>query len=284
MDLFVGTGQLTYFWDKQNTIFVPPKEFDVYLPQLQKKYWEKAFVAFAKGDTFQENRSEEFYAVNVVYTEYVVKELCKICDKVYFFSTSELWNKCQGPISLEANFKPFSSSMGFDFDHYSPYINSKAIITEKLFENDKVILLFPFSFNSPFRKEKRFLFGKIFNSIINQEPIEIGNIDCYRDMMHPKFVAQEAILAEKHKIIGSGRVIHVGDFVRNLYAYFGLDFDEFVKILPQHNLKVQRNIFYLDSSCCLYSNLFEDTVNDISLYQEFSYVHTHFPLSGLRFE
>jgi nucleoside-diphosphate-sugar epimerase len=262
MDLFIGSGQLAYFWPKQDTIFVSPR--NVNIDELSKRNWSNIYIAFAKGDTFLEKpeESESFYAVNVVYTLEIIDALKNKCNKIYFFSTSELWNRHQGALNLE------KCLWNFDFDTYSPYINSKAIVTDKLLSYRNVIILFPFSFNSPYRTEKRFLFGKIFDSILYQSKTTIGNICHYRDLIHPRFVVKEARNARESKIIGSGRLTHVCDFARALYGRFGMEYSEFVTESGAEELKIRRNIFYLDSQKCLYSELFDDTVADIELLRK----------------
>jgi hypothetical protein len=73
---------------------------------------------------------------------------------------------------------------------------------------------------------------------------------------------------KKHQIIGSGRVVFVNDFIRDLYRAFNLNYERYVKEDKKENLNVKRNIFYLDSSRCLhsYDDLFQKTCYDI--YQE----------------
>ena len=107
------------------------------------------------------------------------------------------------------------------------------------------------------------MFNKIFNSIITEEKIEIGDTYFYRDLIHPKYVVERSMLCETHEIVGSGRLTHVNDFIRNLYYHFGLIYDDLVTENFNKYLSVKRKTFYLDSFEIKYKNLFEDTVDDI---------------------
>ena len=68
------------------------------------------------------------------------------------------------------------------------YTESKLMLTETVKNRENIITVYPFNFNSKFRSET-FLFGKIFDSIINRKKIEIGSTYYYRDILHAKYVA-----------------------------------------------------------------------------------------------
>jgi nucleoside-diphosphate-sugar epimerase len=258
-DLLIGnTTQLSYYWDKycdNNTKIISSRNID--LSYIKSQKWNRIYIAFAEGRTFL--KDAPFYDVNVTYTLNLINEIKDYCKNIIYYSTTELWNKCNGPINIETV---------FNYDITSTYIYSKSKVTRELLYNDKyknVIILYPFSFNSPHRKESNFLFSKVFDSIINKKRIILGNIDYYRELLHPKFVIEQSNKATTHQIIGSGRVVYVKDFIKDLYDYSFKDYDQYIEEDKNNIYKGKQNIFYLDSSECLYSyeDLLLDTINDI---------------------
>ena len=263
MDLFIGeSSQLAFYWPKEETIFISSRVIDI--DWIKSKKWNRIYIAFADGRTWIKEDHQsfcDFSQINVEFTLRLIKEIKDCCKNVIFYSTSELWNKCNGPITIDTPFKYT----------WTPYIVSKATVTRAIMNDkilDNVIILFPFPFNSPIRKEKRYLFSKVFSSIIEEKKITIGNIAYYRDLLHPSFVVRQSLKASEHQIIGSGRIVFVKDFIETLYLHFGLDPKEFIvesKEELSEDYMLRENIFYLDSHKCLYSydELIEDTVFDI---------------------
>jgi hypothetical protein len=90
----------------------------------------------------------------------------------------------------------------------------------------------------------------------------------YRDIFHPNFMVSEMMKAEGHQIVGSGRLTHVNDFIRNLYDFFGRDYEELVTenlgSFKEYDIKYE---YYLKSKKAFYTydQLFSDTVNDLKL-------------------
>lgn len=264
-DLLIGnTSQLAYYWPKENTEIISSRNVDI--DYITSKKWNRIYIAFADGRTFLSNYND-FYYINVSYTSNLIDKIKECCKNVIYYSTTELWSSCENTISL--NHKGYQNiAASFWFDKYSNYINSKAIITDRLLTDEiykNVIVLFPFSFNSPIRKEDGFLFSKIFKSIINKERIKTGNTHFYRELLHPKFVIEQSLKAKTHQIIGSGRVVYVYDFIKDLYNAFDMKYEDFVDEENAFN-RERKNIFYLDSKECLYSyeQLLKDTVDDIN--------------------
>jgi len=225
---------------------------------IKNKRWNRVFLCFGENRTFIENENSEdnFIKVNVEYTKSLINYFKDISFRIIVYGTSELWNNIEGGINID---------QPYDYN-YSPYIKSKELLCNEITQSrtnfGNVIILHPVNFNSVYRKGN-FLFGKIFDSIINKKKIEIGDTYFYRDLIHPKYLVERSILANKDEIVGSGRLIHINDFIRNLYDYFGLNYDEYVKEDIRNNLKVKRKIYYLDSKNHLYNRLFEDTVKDL---------------------
>jgi GDP-D-mannose dehydratase len=137
------------------------------------------------------------------------------------------------------------------------------LIQKKEYKN--VIILYPFNFNSTYRS-KDFLFGKIFSSIINKEKIEIGNTYFHRDIVHTKFVVNESLNAKEDKIIGSGRLTFVNDFIRDLFKYFKMDYNFYIEenLLKFKERPVEKE-FYLDSKKNLftYDELLTETILEL---------------------
>lgn len=192
--------------------------------------------------------------INFYYTFDLIKEFLKKTDKIIIYSTCELWSACNGKISLkrEKNF------------HNEPYILSKDRLDEKIksIGNKKIISIYPFNFNSSFRSEE-FLFGKIFKSIIEKKKIEIGNTYFYRDLLHASYVANVCQNIKTDKIIGSGRMFFINDFIRDLYSHYNLNYNEFVTETNKY-VYTPINEYYLDGTYYRYNDLFQDTINDIN--------------------
>lgn len=258
-NLLIGsTSQLAYFWNDEDTEIISSRNIDIQWIKSQK--WDRIYLAFTDGRTFLRDwkHFSSFYDTNVSYTLNLINELKGCCNNLIYYSTTELWNHHNGPIDL---------TTPFNFDMESPYIRSKVIITKELLREEKkysnVIILFPFSFNSAIRKEKDFLFSKVFQSLINKEEITIGNTYFYRELLHPKFVILKSQTANSHQIIGSGRLVFVNDFIRDLYGVYNLKYDEFVK--EDEGKAINRSTFYLNSKKCLYTyrQLYKDTITDL---------------------
>lgn len=256
-NLFLGNGnQLSFFWPRENTEFISRK--DINISYIKSKEWKNVYISYSNGQTFLKDwwYFTQFYQDNVAQPLAMIDAIKDNCEKIYLYSTTELWNKYNGPINTN---KPFN------FDQNLPYVRSKEIMTKLLLErnDNKVIILYPMSFNSAYRKEQRYLFSKIFNSIIEKKEICIGNTYRYRELLHPKFVVQESLNATEHKIIGSGRLIFINDFIRDLYKIFNMKYEDYVQ--ENLNNKDDRGIFYTDNKKCLcsYEELLRDTVIDV---------------------
>lgn len=220
--------------------------------------YDRVYICFAEQRTYIQNDKKLFFDINIDYTLNVIKHFSKISNKIIIYGTSELWNNHNGPIDINTTFN----------HKQTDYINSKRLLVEivkKLYPN--VIILHPFNFNSIYRKDG-FLFSKIFDSIINEKKITIGNTYFYRELIHPKFVVEQSIKAESDMIIGSGRLTFINDFIRKLYLHFNLDYNKFVIEDFKENITTNENIFYLNSKQVLYNNLFEETIKEINMLKK----------------
>ena len=215
--------------------------------------YDRVYMCFSEQRTFLKNDGI-FKDINLSYTINILSDFVRISDKIIVYGTSELWNKYNGVINI---------SLPVDY-HSTPYIESKDIMTNaiKKLGMSNVIIVHPFNFNSIHRKEG-FLFSKIFNSLLYNKKIEIGDTYFYRDLIHPKFVVEESIKSDKDIIIGSGRLTFVNDFIRDLYKGMDMDYDCYVTENIKNNLDIKRNINYSDTFVCDYKKLLETTLDEI---------------------
>lgn len=259
-NLVIGnTSQLSkYFPD--DFIRISSRNIDYEL--LSQVKWNVVYICVGESRKFL-NDIKIYDEVNFYLTLEIIEKFKNISRKIIIYSTCELWNRYSGSISLKKE---------FDF-HNTPYLQSKYKITQHILNNkskfENVIILYPFNFNSIERKSD-FLFGKIFNSILDKKIIEIGDTYFYRDLIHPKFVVNQSITAEEDMIIGSGRLTFVNDFIRDLYKNFGMNYEDFVKENFENYKEYKfRTEYYLESrnSLYTYNQLIEDTCNDIKKYK-----------------
>lgn len=254
-NLVIGnTSQVSHFFPENfQKISSRNLDFDF----LKKNEWDEVHLCFGESRKFLDE-SNYYEEINYSLTKELIELLNYNSKKIVIYSTCELWNKYSGSISL---------SQPFDF-YLTPYLESKYRITKFVLNNKKLkntLVMFPFNFNSIYRDEN-FLFGKIFNSIIHKKEILIGDTYFYRDLIHPKFVVKESLMSKTHKIIGSGRLTHVNDFIRDLYKNFDLSYNDLVKEESSKFVEYdKRNEYYLKNNKCLYpyNELLIDTYQDI---------------------
>ena len=255
--LVIGnTSQLSYFFPND---YVKVSSRDLDYDFICSENWEKVFICFGESRKFI-NNIQLHDDINFYLTMSIINKIKDISNKVIVYSTCELWNQYDGQIDSKLNFNFYST----------PYLQSKYKLSNFILSNKEeyknVIILYPFNFNSTYRNSE-FLFGKIFDSIINKSKIEIGDTYFYRDIIHPKFVVSESIKSEEHQIVGSGRMIYVNDFIRDLYKNYGLEYDDYItENISKYNEYDKRKEYYLRSNNCLYSykQLLNDTIEDIN--------------------
>jgi hypothetical protein len=254
--LVIGnTSQLSHYFPEE---YEKISSRDIDLKLYENKFYDRVFMAFGENRINEIKDIATYIKTNTIYTMQLVEFFKNISNYVIVYGSCELWNDYYGEIDLTFPFK-------FDNDVlYRNYCISKKIMIEDIHKlnSNKIIVLYPFNFNSPYRKPK-FLFHKIFDSIINKKKIEIGNTYFYRDMIHPKYVVEKSLLATSDEIVGSGRLTHVNDFIRKLYRHSNLKYEDYVTEIYDKNLSTNRKIFYLRSNEIKYNRLLEDTLNDI---------------------
>jgi nucleoside-diphosphate-sugar epimerase len=253
MNLVVGnTSQLINYFDPLDTISVSSRNYD----GLDTGYG-KVILTFAEQRTYLNLPIEDYMKVNVDYTFDVAKKLSENNEKVILFGSSELWNNYNGPIK---------ESLPFDYQ-YSHYIFSKQKLFEKVKEEqykgkmENVFFIHPFNFNSPYRKQG-FLFAKIFESLINKSKVEVGNINIFRDIIHPKMIVDKINNIEKDSIVGSGVLTNIREFTQELFSNFGLNSDDYIVENSNTHSPHAQKCFWYDTEE-LYTNLLEDTIIDI---------------------
>lgn len=228
IDLLIGnTSQLSKYFPS-NILKISSRNIN---DEIFKKNWKNVYICFAEQRTYITD-NPIFNEINFNFTKSILSKLK--ADKIFFYSTAELWNNCIGPISINDQYNY----------HSSDYLDSKKLITEYIKNNfSNSIILYPFNFNSRFRKPP-FLFGKIIESIAFKKPIQIGDTHYRRELLHPSFVVQETLKATNHQIIGSGVTIHINNFIKKLYYEFGMNYDLYVeeKIIPKSFYR--ENVFY----------------------------------------
>jgi nucleoside-diphosphate-sugar epimerase len=256
-NLVIGnTSQLSHYFPDD---YIKISSRDIDFDSITSQNWNRIFLCFGESRKFI-NDIKIHDDINFYYTLQVIDKLKDVSKNIIVYSTCELWNHYDGKIDL---------SMKFDF-YSTSYILSKFKLSKYLMSNKKdyhnVFVLFPFNFNSVYR-DNNFLFGKIFNSILNKKVIEIGDTYFYREILHPKFVVNESINATEHKIVGTGRLVFVNDFIRDLYSNFNLKYEDYViESFGKFNEYEKKKEYYLNSNICLYKydDLLLDTISDLN--------------------
>lgn len=263
-NLVIGnTSQISRYFNKDDSVFISSRETNIQKYKVQ--LWNNVYLCFGESKKYIENINI-YDQINFELTKEFINTFKDCANKIYVFSTCELWNKYSGPIDFS-----------YPLSHWdTPYLISKRKITEYIVENQKnnkllnVILLFPFNFNSIHRNQE-FLFGKIYNSLLNKQKIEIGNTYFYRDIISPQFLIKEIYQTENHRMLGSGRLIFVNDYIRDLYKSFNMNYEDYVvENLEQYKEYSLTNEYYFKTNNCLcsYSKLLNDTVLELKEYNK----------------
>lgn len=260
-NLVIGnSSQISHFLPNSDFLKINSREINY---SLLDYTWEIVIIAFGENRKFIKDPFE-YERVNVQMTLESVDFFSPRSERVIVFSTCELWSKESGPIDIDTPYNYFDT----------PYIISKKKMSDEIIGNknyDNVEVLFPFNFNSTYRG-KEFLFGKIFNSIIKETPIEIGDTYFYRDLIHPKFVVDNIMNGRSHRLVGSGRLVFVNDFIRDLYKEFNLSYSDLVsENLNSFQEYGKKYEYYLKSNECLYgyNDLLKETVEEIEKIKNF---------------
>lgn len=267
--LIIGdTSQLAHYFPKEYERISSDTIRNNFPLPLRDECYDRVFLCFAEQSIPDETNKDAFTKINHFATTKLAEffQFLNKCNYVIVYGTCELWNKCEGAIDISTPFNYIST----------PHILSKERMTNSVrdlnyfSENKNVIILHPFNFNSPYRKSG-YLFHKIFDSIINKKKIEIGNTYFYRDLIHPRYVVERSMLATEEEIVGSGRLTFVNDFIRTLYEKNDMKYEDYVsenlsQKFPSTVIE-NKKIIYLKSNEPKYTNLLEDTLEDIRTWK-----------------
>lgn len=253
-NLIVGsTAQLSYYF---------PTDYDrissrnVDVEMIKSKRYDTIYLLFAEQRTFLNQTVEFFLDINVHYTLHLVNALKGSCNRIIIYSTSELWNNCDGAVSLDMN---------YSYNH-TPYIESKEMLCNHINRNkadyQNVCIVYPFNFNSPYRKPG-FLFSKIFDSLINKVPVTVGDLNFNRDLVHPSTIVEQSITANEDIIVGTGELINVESFVKDLFLLANMDYSRYIAKDSTNSLSNVRKDYYAKYACSNYESLLKLTLNDI---------------------
>jgi nucleoside-diphosphate-sugar epimerase len=240
-NLVIGnTSQLSYYFPN-NYIKISSRNINY---DFLKNNWNSVYITFAKQNVF-DNIDSNFTDINTFYTLDLINILLDNSNKIVVYTTCEMFNNQYGPIdiNIQPSFIPKKNK------NYTNYILSKFLLTQHIKENrkkdkrwEKVIIIHPFNFESVF-KNKYFLFGKITNSIINKEIIELGDVNFYRDILHASRMVEESIKCETDSVIGSGKLLNLKLIIKEIYSYFNMDYNYYVKeLIGNNNNKI--NFYY----------------------------------------
>jgi len=253
-NLIIGnTSQLSFYFP-ENYHRISSRNIDY--KSIRELKYDSIFILFAEQRTFL-NESEIFFTdVNVNYTLEVINNLKDYCKKIVVYSTSELWNNYDGEVCVNDR---------FDYN-YTPYIKSKEILSNIINEQknkySNVHIIYPFNFNSPYRKPN-FLFSKIFDSIINNKVNTVGNLDFKRDIIHPSIIVNESINTNQDLLIGLGELINVGEFINKLFTLSNMNFSDYIVYENNNNLNNLRKNYYSKVKYSNYEELLNLTIYDI---------------------
>jgi len=257
-NLIIGnTSQLSHYFPIE---YEKISSRDIDFEKMSLKKYERVFLLFAEQRTFLNENENFFNKVNFDYTIEVINKFKDISNKVIIYSTSELWNKYDRCINLNDSYNY----------NYSPYIKSKENLCNYINNNkDKyqnVIIIYPFNFNSIHRKQG-FLFGKIFESILNDRKITIGNVDFYRDLIHPKTIVDISLKTNKDCIIGSGELINVKEFIEDIFIKINKKITDYIDYDESNNIIMKRGGYYSCEKTSNYEELINLTIKELNEYK-----------------
>jgi len=257
-NLIIGnTSQLSYFFP-ENYESISSRNID--FSMFNNKKYDRIYLLFAEQRTFLNENVDFFNQINFDYTVSVIDKVKDYCNKVVIYSTSELWNAYDGEVSVDLPFKY----------NFSPYIKSKENLCNYINLNkdkyNNVIIIYPFNFNSVFRKDG-FLFGKIFKSLLKNEPIEIGDVNFYRDIIHPKIIVNESIKTNSDLLIGSGELHNIKIFIEDLFKLYNKNLNDYIIINTNNNLQNKRSGYYSKIKYSSYDEILKLTLQDLYEYK-----------------
>lgn len=256
-NLIIGnTSQLSYFFPKD---FIRISSRNVDMDYLKNNEWNSVYITFAEQRT--NNDGVDCITPNFIYTIEILNNLIENSKKIVVYTTCELWNDYVGRVSINDPPK-------WTWPNRNGYCLSKEMLMNYILIKRKkdwnnIIIIHPFNFNSSYRRMD-FLFGKIYDSIINKKQIEIGDTYFYRDIIHTKYVVKRSILSNDDEMVGSGRLTLVNDYIRDLYGSFNMDYNFYVKENLEKKARHSEKLFYSEQkNIYSYDMLLNDSIEDI---------------------
>ena len=257
-NLVIGnTSQLAYYFPDDYEK-VSSRNLDTNL--YRDKFYNRVFLTFAENRVNEIHDLEAYIKINTELTIKLATFFSERANFVIVYGSCELWNNYTGAVSINDEFVYDLSGPYFSYCFSKERLNHRIHILNL----KNVLVLHPFNFNSPYRKPN-FLFNKIFYSLKNKKPIEIGDTYFYRDIVHPKYVVERSMQAVEDEIVGSGRLTFVNDFIRELYTKSGLKYEDYVIENFDNRKDAKKNFLYLESKEIKYNNLLQDTLNDLNI-------------------
>lgn len=256
MNLIIGsTSQLAHYFPED---YVKISSRNIDFDYIKNNKWDSVYITFAEQRIYE--IGIDYIGPNYIDTLKIINALINNANKIVCYTSCELWSELFGAITLET--QP-------NFNLSNEYTISKLLLLNKIKElrsinsiYNKVIFIHPFYFNSVYRSDY-FLFGKIFDSIINKKKIQVGNLDFDRDMVHAKFVVAKSIDAKQDCLVGSGKLTNAKKFIKDLYELNDLNFLEFVEEgADKPSIKNKMITATVDWNYT-YENLLRDTQADI---------------------
>jgi GDP-D-mannose dehydratase len=107
----------------------------------------------------------------------------------------------------------------------------------------------------------------VFDSLLNDKKISIGNVDFYRDLIHPKVVVELSLRTKKDIIIGSGELINVKDFITDIFKNLNKNILDYIEFDASNNLKNLRKEYYSCDKTINYIELINLTIKDYYEYK-----------------
>jgi nucleoside-diphosphate-sugar epimerase len=260
MNLVIGnTSQLFPYFKEYDKDVVGISSRNINFKEINKQHYDNVFIVFAEQRTFLNEPVEFFNKVNVHYTLDIINNIKYNTDKMVVYLTSELWNQHEGEIDINTPF----------LHNQSPYIKSKEILKFKIEElrekeNINIKMLYPFNFNSPYRKQG-FLFSKFMDVILNKNQIKVGDLNFYRDIIHPKIIIETSYNCIQDTVVGSGILINIKNYYKDILNHFNINYNDYV--LEDKNIHLNiREPYYLKTNN-KYNTLTPDTIYDITKYK-----------------
>jgi len=258
-NLVIGnTSQLSRYFPES---FIKISSRDIDYDYISSQSWDCVYICFAEQRTFlvnDKNFDTEFSNVNFNLVKKVIEKLK--ANRIFYYSTADLWNDCNGAVSINTpfKFKPNSYTI-------SKYNITMELLNKKKYSNVSVV--YPFNFNSIYRKSG-YLFAKVFDSIINETNITIGDTHYYRDIVHPEMVVDCTLKHDRigeDFIVGSGRLTYINDMIVDLYTKMGMDYKKYVTINIENFSHYRNRMFYNIIGVPEYriENVINKTINEL---------------------